>query len=142
FELACGCTLGGVTFLDLTGEAEEAKTSLRDIGESDPDCESCEGSGKSLNDCPICEDCGKAAKYPYIILNNEATGEARVLKLDLAQLIADGKVIPTLTGYEKLFPNGRQMAEKNIAFNVSGWIEENLTQIGIDTQNAGRLIGN
>ncbi len=141
FEINCSCTHGGTTFMDMTEEAEDSTIQLREDGVVDPDCETCEGSGKIQNDCPCCEGCGKAAKYPYIILKNEVTGEERVLKLDLAALIVDGKVEVNYGGYEMVYPNDYQVGEKIIRFNVSAWIDRNIAEMGIDKENAARTNG-
>jgi hypothetical protein len=92
FENDCSCNNGGVTFVDLTETEKDSTVSLREKGVPDPDCGTCGGSGKMQNDCPYCEGCGQSVKYPYIILKNEVTGEERVLKLDLANLIVNEEI--------------------------------------------------
>lgn len=141
FEVDCSCTHGGTTFVDMTDESEESTVKLREEGEADPDCETCEGTGKRQSDCPYCEGCGKAAKYPHIILKNEVTGEERVLKLDLAMLIVNGEVEVEWGGYEKLYPNDYQVGEMILRFNVSAYIDRNLSEMGIDKENAARATG-
>lgn len=142
FEVDCSCTYGGINFIDTTDETDNLTTSLREEGQPNPDCNTCEGSGKTQNNCPYCEGCGKAAKYPYIILKNEITGEERILKLDLATLIASGEVGLGWRGQEKIYQNDYQVSEKVLQFNVSAYIDKNIAEMGVDKANAARFAGN
>jgi hypothetical protein len=141
FESTCWCTFGGTTFTDMTDESDGSTTRLRAEGEADPDCETCEGSGKTINNCPCCEGSGKAAKYPYIILQNEVTGEERILKLDLATLIVNGEVEVEYKGYEIQYPNDYQVSQKSLCFNVSDYVDRHIAEMGIDKNNAAIVSG-
>lgn len=141
FESTCWCTHGGTTFTDITNESDGSTTRLRPEGEADPDCQTCEGSGKTTNNCPCCEGSGKAAKYPYIILQNEVTGEERILKLDLATLIVNGEVEVEYKGYEIQYPNDYQVSQKFLYFNVSDYIDRNIAGMGIDKANSALVSG-
>lgn len=139
FDLDCSCTQGGLTFVDMTEESVDSTVALREEGVAAPDCEICEGSGKTQNDCPCCEGSGVAAKYPNIILKNELTSEERVLKLGLAKLVVSGEVEVEWGGHERLYPNGYQVAEKIILFNVSNYIDRNIAEMGVDKNNSVRI---
>jgi hypothetical protein len=96
--------------------------------------------GRPVFDCTYCAGCGHAAKYPRIILRNEVTGEERQLKLDLAQLVANGEVAVELQARESIDPHS-QSVEKKLNFNVGDYIERNIVEMGIDPRTTMRDMG-
>lgn len=140
FEVACTCTFGGVTFIDMVNAEEDSVTKLREHGVPDPGCGACAGSGKKTSDCPHCEGSGITAKYPTIILKNEMTGVVRELKLDIARLIVSGDAVIEESGDERDYLQGSKAAEKNLTIRLSPYIQKNLIEMGIDTQNSVRIV--
>lgn len=135
-EYPCSCTFGGMNFMDITDDSDDSSVSLREYGVADPNCGSCGGTGRASNVCPTCEGRGEIAKYPRLVLHNDITDERRVLKLDLATLVAAGDVSVEWAGQEKIYPNDYQVGEKVIHVNLSAHIENQLAEMGIDSNNS------
>jgi hypothetical protein len=125
-----------VTHTDLTGESEDAAPiTLRESGTADPGCGACEGAGTRRVVCITCEGCGQTEKYPHIILKNAETGEQRVLRLDLAQLLANDDITADWTGTELVYYD-YEVSNKILRFRVSDYIDRNIAGMGIDQNNA------
>lgn len=103
------------------------------------DCANCRGGGSP--NCPYCQGGGKAAKYPYILLKNELTGEQNVLKLDLAELVASGDVKVGWGGFENSYSEDNYSSEQILHFEVSAYIDREIANLGIDKENAVKVWG-
>lgn len=93
-----------------------------------------EAAYKSLIDDETCEN--EKPRFPKIVLKNELTGEVRVIELDLASLIINGDVDVQSGGYENLYSDDFQIAERSLRFKVSTYLDRCLADIGIDKHNA------
>jgi hypothetical protein len=89
FVVNCSCTYGGVIFTD---DESGEKTQLRENGVPDEDCENCHGDGKRMSDCPTCLGTAYNYKYPTLTLTNQETGQSATEFLEVARLIASGKL--------------------------------------------------
>ena len=120
----CSCTQGGVVFSD--DESSEV-SQLREKGIPDDSCESCGGLGKVTNSCVSCKGTGYNYKYPILTITNYETGNSTTELLDVAQLVASGKV-PMYTSYEG----------KQITAQMSVLVKSMAAKVGINPQ---QLIG-
>lgn len=118
-------------------------------------CYNCQGEGKVESDrypaiygenfadgpvdCTCCDGAGKTTKYPTIILHNEMNSDERILRLDMAALIAQGELEIIEEGHEKSYPEGVEGAERVIRLSVSNYIDRNIAEMGINLQNAARV---
>lgn len=107
-----------------------------DEADANPDCKLCDGSGTRLSECPYCEGTGETAKYPYLILENEMSGEQRVLKLDVAALIDENEAGIEWGGFTKVYSEDNQSSEQILKINIADYIDRNIAEIGVDKHNA------